>query len=321
MKTTSTNASESYRTAFARNLGLVSAEEQERLRCTRVAVAGLGGVGGIQMQTLARMGIGAFNLADFDEFSLANMNRQVGATHRTVGTPKVEVMSAIARDINPDVDLALFPEGVTPENVEAFVRDADLVVDAIDFFSMDARRLLHRTARAMGKPVLFAAPLGFSATLHVFTAQGMSFDEYFDLHDGETPFDQVAAFAVGIAPRGTHWQYMDASRVDLVAKAGPSMASACALSAGLLTTETLAILLDRRAPQASPRFVQFDPYVCIYRRGRLVWGNRGPWQRLKRWLVKRRFASQEAAFNASASRAPAPRLAPPDVALVSSSDG
>ena len=148
MSTMATCATEAYRTAFGRNLGLVSGAEQERLRCSRVAVAGLGGVGGIHMQTLARMGIGAFNLADLDTFSLVNMNRQVGATHRTVGARKVDVMSAIARDINPDVDLAVFPEGVTRENVEAFVGNADIIVDAIDFFSMDARRLLHRTARA-----------------------------------------------------------------------------------------------------------------------------------------------------------------------------
>lgn len=306
-------ASESYRTAFTRNLGLVSPEEQARLSHCRVAIAGLGGVGGIHLQTLARMGIGAFNLADLDEFSLVNMNRQVGATHRTVGLPKVEVMAASARDINPAVDLALFHEGVTPSNVERFVGDAEVVIDAIDFFSMRARRLLHRTARRMGKPVLFSAPLGFSATLHVFTPDGMSFDDYFDLRDDQTPFDQVTAFAVGVAPRGTHWQYMDSTRVDFAAKAGPSMASACAISAGLLTTEALTLLLDRRSPQASPRFVQFDPYLCVYRRGRLLRGNRGPLQRIKLWLTKRKFAGQMAAFNASAepvARPAEPRSTP-----------
>ena len=308
MNATSADMSATYKMAFTRNLGLVTSDEQERLRCSRVAIAGLGGVGGIHMQTLARMGIGAFNLADLDEFSLANMNRQVGATHRTVGKPKVEVMSAVARDINPAVDLALFPGGVTRSNVEAFVRNSALVVDAIDFFSLDAHRLLHRAARAMGKPVLFSAPLGFSATLHVFTPSGMSFDEYFDLHDGDTPFDQVAKLAVGVAPRGTHWRYMDTTRVDLTEKAGPSMASACAISAGLLTTEALTILLERRAAQDSPRYVQFDPYTCTYRRGRLLWGNRGPLQRLKIWLTKRRFGAQRAAFNAL--QAPPPSFVP-----------
>ena len=149
----------------------------------------------------------------------------------------------------------------------------------------------------------------------------MSFDEYFDIRDGDSPFDQLAAFAVGVAPRGTHWQYMDTSRVDLVEKAGPSIASACAISAGLLTTEVLIVVLERRDPQASPRFVQFDPYRCIYRRGRLLWGNRGPLQRIKRWLVKRRFAAQIAAFNAASGvGAPPPVAQLPERAL-SRSDG
>src|SRR6185295_15972138 len=92
----------SYAQAFTRNLGLVSSQEQERLRRACVALPGLGGVGGAHLQALARIGIGAFRLADPDTFELANFNRQLGASMSSIGRGKAEVMAEIARDINPE---------------------------------------------------------------------------------------------------------------------------------------------------------------------------------------------------------------------------
>ena len=69
-----------YHEAFSRNLGWVTEAEQETLRNKRIAIAGMGGVGGSHLLTLTRLGIGAFNLADFDQFELANFNRQAGAS-------------------------------------------------------------------------------------------------------------------------------------------------------------------------------------------------------------------------------------------------
>src|SRR5437762_11146275 len=86
-----------YETAFRRNRGFVSSEEQQRLRRARVAVAGLGGTGGAQVQALARTGIGAFTLADPDTFELVNFNRQLGAFMHTLGRNKTDVASEFAR--------------------------------------------------------------------------------------------------------------------------------------------------------------------------------------------------------------------------------
>lgn len=286
-----------YATLFKRNLGLVTDAEQEKLRQSRVAVAGLGGVGGIHLVTLARMGIGKFNLADLDTFSEVNMNRQYGANVKTIGRPKVQVMAEMARDINPDAELRLYENGVQPDNVVAFLKDADAVVDSIDFFAIKARMLLYKTARELGKTVFFSAPIGHSGTLHAFTPEGMSFFDYYDIREDMAPFDQLVAFSIGLTPRGTHWKYMDLSRVDLNSHAGPSLASACDISAGLLTTEVFAHLLKRRPVQAAPTFIQFDPYRGLYRRGRLLLGGKGPLQRLKRWVVARKFRDQAAEFN------------------------
>jgi len=286
-----------YERAFVRNLGIVSGEEQARLRESRVAIAGLGGLGGINFVTLVRMGIGGFNISDLDEFSIANINRQMGATSKTAGLQKVDVMASLARDIHPEVEIQAFPDGVHAGNIERFLTGADAVVDSIDFFALEPRKLLYRTARQLGKTVVFAAPIGFSGTLHVFSPRGMSFDEYFDIRDDMSPYDQLVAFAVGLVPRGTHWGYMDTRKVDLASHSGPSISSACNIASGLLTTEVLAIILGRRSPAAAPHYVQFDPYRRIYRTGYLRWGNRGLLQRLKRWVVARRFRDQAEAIN------------------------
>lgn len=240
----------------------------------------------------ARMGVGKFSLADFDNFSLANMNRQAGAKHSTIGRPKLDTMANMVRDINPEVDLRLFPQGVRPDNVDAFLADVDVVLDSVDFFSIDARTLIHRRARALGKTVLFSAPLGFSATLHVFTPEGMSFERYFDLRDTMSKFERLIAFAIGLAPRGTHWSYMDLNKVSVAERAGPSLAGACDLAAGLVSAEALSCLLRRRPPRAAPCFSQFDPYRRKFVQGRLWWANRGPLQRLKRWFLARKFRDQ-----------------------------
>lgn len=291
------NPSEYYALATKRNIGIVSPEEQQKLRRSKVAIIGMGGGGGIYLTTLARMGIGRFNIADFDEFSIVNTNRQAGAMQSKIGRPKVQVMDEIARDINPSIDIKQFNKGIGEHNVEEFIRDADLVIDAIDVFAQPARQLVYNTARRLGKPVLFSAPLGLSATLGVFMPTGMSFDEYFDLREGMSPFECMVAFFVGLGPAGTHLKYMDLSRVEPAEQAGPSSAAAISLMAGVMGTEVLVMLLNRRPPVAIPVYTQFDPYVGVYKRGRLRWGNRGPIQRFKRWYVARKFRAQIQKFN------------------------
>src|SRR6185436_20431955 len=136
-----------YHRAFERNLGLVSEAEQTRLKKTRVGLPGLGGVGGLHLQALARMGVGSFHLADPDTFEVANFNRQLGATMATLGRNKAEVLADVGRSINPEAELRVFPEGITPENIHAFLSGVDVVVDGIEFFRLETRRLLYQACR------------------------------------------------------------------------------------------------------------------------------------------------------------------------------
>lgn len=279
-------ASWSYEEAFCRNLGLITAAEQQKLRLSRVAIAGMGGVGGVHLMTLARLGIGKFTIADPDAYEVGNFNRQFGATTRTLGQNKAEVMAAEAQAVNPDLDIRVFSEAVTRDNVHDFLGEADLFLDGVDFFALEARRLLFRTAYELGMWGVTAGPIGFSAAWLTFDPQGMSFDSYFDLRDGMDRRDQLIAFAVGLAPAATHLGYMDLSRVSLDARTGPSASLACQLASGVASSEILRILLGRPV-RAVPSYAQFDPFAGKLCRGRLWWGNRHPWQRFKRWFLKR----------------------------------
>jgi molybdopterin/thiamine biosynthesis adenylyltransferase len=277
----------SYDAAFCRNRGLINPSEQEKLRKSRVAIAGVGGVGGIDLVTLARLGIGRFTIADPDIFEITNSNRQYGATTSTLGRPKVEVMAAIVKDINPEADVRIFKEPLGAGNVEAFLQDADLFVDGIDFFVMDVRRLLFAKAAAQGIYGITAGPVGFSGICIAFDPHGMTFDRYFDISDAMDEVEKVVAFVTGVAPKATQRAYLDMSAVDVNAHVGPSSSLACQLAAGTMAAQAVKILLKRGRVLAAPHYHQFDPYLNRYAHGRLIGGNRHPLQRLKRWLITR----------------------------------
>lgn len=277
----------SYEEAFSRNLGLINPSEQQKLRTARVAIPGMGGVGGLHLMTLTRMGIGKFRVADADAFEAKNFNRQFGATVETIGRPKAEVLAASAKAVNPEAEIDAWTEFVTPANVAAFLDGVDLVVDSVDFFAFETRRLLFREAQRRGIWVITAGPIGFSAAWLLFDPQGMKFDDYFDLHDTMEPVDLFSSFLIGLTPRATHMPYMDLSYVEASGR-GPSVAAACRLCSGVVGAEAVKILLGRGELRPAPYYAQFDAYRCILRKGRMPWGNRNPLQRLKRSVLRSR---------------------------------
>ncbi len=277
--------------AFSRNLGLISEEGQAKLLGARIAVAGAGGVGGLHLLTLARLGVGNFNIADFDTFDVVNISRQFGALKSTIGKPKASVLAEMVRDINPSAGVRLFHEGVTPENMESFLDEADIFIDGIDFFSLDIRRQVFRRCREKGIPALTAAPLGFGATLQLFTPDGMAFDDYFGFTDKMTRLEQIAAFAAGLAPRPYHIKYLDLSKVNLQKQTGPAVAPACTLAASLVATEAVKLLTGTGTVRPAPCYLQFDMMRGKFHLGKLRFGGRGPIQILKRKLILRKALS------------------------------
>ncbi|MEU9133608.1 ThiF family adenylyltransferase [Kitasatospora sp. NPDC048540] len=280
-----------YDTAFSRNLGWVTAEEQQQLRSKRVAIAGMGGVGGFHLLTLARLGVGAFTIADFDTFDLVNFNRQAGALMSNIGRPKAETMAQAALDINPGLKLSVFPEGMDPQDPAAFLEGADLYVDSLDFFAFEARRSVFAHCARHGIPAVTAAPLGMGAALLCFMPGGMTFEEYFRF-EGHDEDEQALRFMLGLSPAGVHSRYLvDPSRVDLAGRRGPSTVMACQLCAGVAGSQALKILLGRGKIVAAPRGLVFDAYENRIRRTWRPGGNRNPVQRLSLAVGRRRLAA------------------------------
>ena len=279
-----------YETAFDRNIGWVTREELALLRGKRVAIAGLGVVGGSHLLTLTRLGIGAFNLAELGTFELANFNRQAGATLRSVGRPKLDVLAELALDVNPELQLRRFPQGLTAENVPEFLAGADVYLDALDFFAIDIRRRVFSAALAKGIPVVTAAPLGMGVALLTFLPGHMTPDEYFGWAD-VPEHEQLLRFLLGLSPAMLQVGYLaDPSAVDLARHRGPSTPMACDLCAGVAATHVLKLLLGRGELVAAPRGLHFDAY-----RNRMVqtwrpWGNRNPIQRVALAIARRRLA-------------------------------
>ena len=288
-----------YAQAFDRNIGWVLPAEQQALRGCCVAIAGMGGVGGVHLLTLVRLGIGAFHLADFDSFDLPNFNRQAGATMETLDRPKLDVMVEMALAINPELRITRFPEGVTPENVDRFLDGADLFVDGFDFFVLPVRRQVFARCAELGIPAVTAAPIGMGTGYLAFVPGGMTFEQYFRF-EGQTEQEQFLRFLMGLVPRGLHRAYLvDPSRIDLAAQRGPSTAAACQLCAGVVATMALQLLLRRGGVRAAPWHHHFDPYRGRMVSTRLAQGNASPVQRMRLALARRALARPRAAPEAA----------------------
>jgi len=278
-----------YEKAFSRNIGWVTASEQQALRGKCVAIAGLGGVGGAHLLTLSRLGIGAFHIADFDTFDIANFNRQAGAMTSSLGRRKTDVLSNMARDINPELQLTVFDKGVTEQNLDAFLNGVDLYVDGLDFFAFTARKAVFPGCAQRGIPATTAAPLGMGAAVLNFLPGGMTFEEYFRW-DGCSEDQMALRFLIGLSPAMLQRGYLvDRGAVDFRARKGPSTPMACEICAGMAATEALKILLHRGHVVTAPRGVHFDAY-----RNKMVttwrpWGNANPIQRLALAIASRQF--------------------------------
>jgi molybdopterin/thiamine biosynthesis adenylyltransferase len=280
-----------YEQAFSRNIGWLTKEEQAALKNKRIAIAGMGGVGGSHLLTLARLGISAFNIADMDRFELANFNRQAGANLSTLNKLKVEVLSEQARLINPAGDIRVFAEGVNEHNLAEFLRHVDLYIDGLDFFVLDIRRKVFAHCAANGIPAITAAPLGMSAAVLNFLPGRMSFEEYFRL-EGFPQEEQLLRFLIGLSPRLLQRTYLaDATAVNFAQHRGPSTSIGCELCAGMAAAQALKILLRRGKVLAAPWGLQFDAYrnkmVKTWRPG----GNRNPIQRIAIYFAQKQLAA------------------------------
>lgn len=145
---------------YSRNQKTLSCADQLRLFSSHVAVIGLGGLGGTVVELLARLGVGHLTLVDGDVFDESNINRQLLCSPLHIGQDKARVAETRLQEINPAVELRIFPEFFTANNGSAILSEVDLAVDCLD--NIPSRFLLEKMCRETSIPLVSAAIAGAS---------------------------------------------------------------------------------------------------------------------------------------------------------------
>ncbi|QZY52415.1 ThiF family adenylyltransferase [Leucobacter tenebrionis] len=240
-----------------RSRGIFTAAELAVLASSTVSIAGVGGVGGRVAEVLARSGVGRLRLADPDTFSVSNLNRQAASTLATVGRNKSEVVAELCRAVSPSVEVRTWPAGITAENLDGFIEGADAVVDGTDYTVPSLGLRLARTATSAGLPVALGVEVAFGAW-HTVLTRPTHFEDLMGLPRG-IDFDALDSGEVSI-PLWRWVQrippYLSAQTLRAVEQGeieAPAIAPAVEISAAMLATDVVQLLLGRKPAIEAPR--------------------------------------------------------------------
>ena len=270
-----------YQCMTDRNIGMINADEQNRIANTVIAQAGVGGNADIVI-TLAQMGFQHFRLADPDIYELSNLNRQLGARVSTLERNKARVVTEDVLEINPEAEIKVYPDGITWDNVEEFVDGADVIIDGLDLSVMHLRKRMFDLARVRGIPVITCPVIGWGAGIAIFDPErSPSFGDFF----GKIPEDQksdewrrfISNYALHfISSRPTGIDVTLGMKRTLEGRP-PAVAAPCRLNAALVPTAIFGYLFDKGNLPLVPTTL----YVDILG-GKI--SSTGP---KKRWFVKK----------------------------------
>lgn len=160
-----------------RNIGWITNEEQNILKNTTIGIAGCGGMGGLVAQILLRAGVGTIKIADTEVFDTSNINRQFGATYKTIGHNKAFATATLLRETTDDTTIHVYPKGITEEYVDDFVNGCDLILDEIEYWALSGRIMLHQKAMSLGIHIINANTVGFGSRLFLFTPNSATIED------------------------------------------------------------------------------------------------------------------------------------------------
>lgn len=236
-----------YDQVYLRNIGLFTSEQQELLRQAKVTVAGVGGVGGIQAVTLARMGIGELTIMDPGVFDEPDMNRQYGAMQSSIGLNKAAATAGLLRDINPFMKINVLeyaPE--TRKELEDVMRGSRLVIDAIDYCGFDYKVMYAEIARELSICNLSAPIPDFGSLLMIFDPDGMTMEEFYRAPEDKALWPKYDIPLIELMGNSHHSRNL----ADFLSHKRPyisSNAGAAALAGALLATEAAFIITGIRS--------------------------------------------------------------------------
>jgi len=168
-----------------------------------IGIVGTGGIGGAAAARLVRMGALNLKLADPDHFDLTNVQRQYGAGRDTIGRNKAEVVAEQVYALTGDVNIDVFPEGITPESAEEIMDGCDYVMDQMEFYQISNRYALHRAFRASDRcKFMFKIPtVAHSTIVFTYTKDSMPIEEVYDVpEDAELTPDAIHRLMERIMP-------------------------------------------------------------------------------------------------------------------------
>lgn len=254
-----------YREIYSRNIGIFTEAEQDKVRRSTIAIAGMGGIGGLLAERLIRLGIGRLKITDPGAFEKSNFNRQFGSSTLSLGKNKAEVVYEQLRDINPEAHIDYSEDGITTQNnAKLFVSDCDLVIDEMDYNMFKQSIYLQRAARIEGIHYFFASALGFGALVVIFAPQGLTLEEYdnlplnVDLNNIEelhVPLERIMPVMPSYAPTATHDILQ---KVYAGEKLAPTISIGVGLASILAANEAINIILKKREIATAPQYTYID---------------------------------------------------------------
>ena len=249
-----------------RTMPFLSAEGANSLKEKTVVIAGCGGVGAISAISLARTGVGNFRLADPGAFDPPDMNRQIGASSKTMGRNKAEVYAEQIKDINPFANIEIYSNGVTEDNINSLIDGADFLIDCLDLsVTSKLRSDLFKACRENGIIISSAPMVGFGGAIFISDPDGMSMDFLFDNIINKLPEDKFvfdSYFSRYFMPE--HLKLVE-DWIQTKKTKVPSIAISPMLISGFLCTEILNafigdVMPGGRLPIVLPRVLFFDPF-------------------------------------------------------------
>lgn len=247
-----------YKERFLRSIGIADDRSLETIRNTSVAIGGLG-LGGSIFINLVRMGFEKFHISDPDIYERANFNRQRLAKESTIGVRKDDALLREARDINPDIQVTTFPEGLHKGNVGRFLDGIDWVVDVVDVFALNEKLALNEEAARRGLPVASCGSLGFAGAVIVFDRHTPTFAELTGL-DPELPYEtNIRRFVQFLCPEVP--DYMRAQMEKAMNREShiPFMVPGVEIAAAVAVTEIAKQILEIGKRIRAPYGIFTDP--------------------------------------------------------------
>ena len=255
-----------YQKIFFRNIGVFTEAEQEKLKKSSMAVAGMGGVGGLLAERLIRLGVGNLKITDLGTFEDSNLNRQLGSSTFSVGRHKSEVVYEEIRSINPGANISYSNTGIkSADDATNFVEDCDVLIDEMDYGAWKQSIFLQRAARKRGIYYLFSGAIGFGALLANFDPQGITLEAYNKLPPDEDldNIKEVSVPAERILPVVPSYATAAISS-DMLQEiiAGQRPVPTCSVGVGLASiiaaSEATNIILRRKEIVKAPQYIYVD---------------------------------------------------------------